>query len=509
MIRERHKRSKKKLKIKNWLLLAARMLLLALMALALARPTLNSETSLGDQEVPTALALVFDTSMSMQYTERGKRPAGRGQAPGGRDPQEDRPMTARSSCSTRPTRSSRWPSRRPRPASGSTRSALRAANRPLNAAVVQASKAVAESNLARREVYVLTDLASSAWELGSTRTTEELEKIREAKKVVRTYVLKLTPKDVRDVAILAAEPTSAIVTEGEPVEIKATLRSSGPATERVAEFWLDGDNKKDQKLVDLPANGEVEVTFITPSKLEPGLHQGRIKLGGGTDNMAFDDVRYFTFNTQPALRILLVSDLNIDALFVEKALAPEAVDRPGRRRRHRSRSSARPASSSRLGARLSLKDYAAVFLLNVDGLTAADWGKLALYVREGGGLVVAPGDRADASILRPGRLIDPAGDARWRRKPLPRATPSAGPTSTTPSSIAIPRLLDPELTAWPVYRYWTVKPADSSRTILQLRRRRPGRPGAELQRDPDRPRPALDDPALPRRVSPRRPGGLE
>src|SRR4051812_22124638 len=71
LIRERQKRSKKQLKVKNWLLLAARMLLLALMALALARPTLNSETSLGDREVPTALAFVFDTSMSMQYTERG------------------------------------------------------------------------------------------------------------------------------------------------------------------------------------------------------------------------------------------------------------------------------------------------------------------------------------------------------------------------------------------------------------------------------------------------------
>src|SRR3954471_2939751 len=71
LIRERHKRSKKRLKVKNWLLLAARMLLLALMALALARPTLNSEASLGDQEVPTALALVFDTSLSMEYTERG------------------------------------------------------------------------------------------------------------------------------------------------------------------------------------------------------------------------------------------------------------------------------------------------------------------------------------------------------------------------------------------------------------------------------------------------------
>src|SRR6187401_2060346 len=54
LVRERQKRSRKKLKVKNWLLLLARMALLALMALALARPMLYSQTSLGDQEVPTA-----------------------------------------------------------------------------------------------------------------------------------------------------------------------------------------------------------------------------------------------------------------------------------------------------------------------------------------------------------------------------------------------------------------------------------------------------------------------
>src|SRR5215218_252491 len=72
LIRERHKRSRKKLRIKNWLLLLARMALLALMALALARPSLFSQTSLGDQDVPTALGLVFDTSLSMGYKEKDK-----------------------------------------------------------------------------------------------------------------------------------------------------------------------------------------------------------------------------------------------------------------------------------------------------------------------------------------------------------------------------------------------------------------------------------------------------
>src|SRR5437588_3332081 len=70
LIRERQKRSRKKLRIKNWLLLLARMALIALMALALARPRLFSQTSLGDQEVPTALALVFDTTLSMGYKEK-------------------------------------------------------------------------------------------------------------------------------------------------------------------------------------------------------------------------------------------------------------------------------------------------------------------------------------------------------------------------------------------------------------------------------------------------------
>src|SRR5271165_5697623 len=72
LVRERQKRSKKKLRVKNWLLLLARMALLALMALALARPSFFSQSNLGDTEVPTAVGLVFDTSLSMGYKEKDK-----------------------------------------------------------------------------------------------------------------------------------------------------------------------------------------------------------------------------------------------------------------------------------------------------------------------------------------------------------------------------------------------------------------------------------------------------
>src|SRR5271169_4098262 len=74
LIRERQRRSRKRIKIKNWLLLLARMALLALMALALARPRMGitSRTAFGDSNVPAAIGLVFDTSLSMEYTERDK-----------------------------------------------------------------------------------------------------------------------------------------------------------------------------------------------------------------------------------------------------------------------------------------------------------------------------------------------------------------------------------------------------------------------------------------------------
>jgi hypothetical protein len=470
LIRERHKRSKKQLKIKNWLLLAARMLLLALMALALARPTLNSETSLGDREVPTALAFVFDTSMSMQYTERGNDRLTEAKLRAAeilkKTTDDSEVFVIDSADPVKPLAVSPGSARKRIDAL-----TLRAARRTLNAGLVQASNAVAASNLARREIYVLTDLASSAWELGSSGTTEELEKARKEKKGVKTYILRLTPKEVRDVAVVSAEPTASVVTEGEPVEIKATLRTSGPATERVAEFWLDGDNKKDQKLVKLPANGEVEVTFVTPSRLEQGLHQGRIKLGAGTDFMSFDDVRYFSFNVQPAIKVLIVADVatdqDLDARFVRSALAPEVpaganeaasspfkVDRDTRKQFQD-----RP--------RLSIRDYAAVFLLNVDGLTSTDWGKLSTYVREGGGLVVAAGERVEVATYGANSASVLPATLEEKKTAAPD-TKFGKAEYDHPIFNRHPRLLDPELTAWPVYKYWSVKPLENSRTLLRF-----------------------------------------
>jgi len=148
----------------------------------------------------------------------------------------------------------------------------------------------------------------------------------------------VTEAGIRRADVVKAFPGASLeiagqsfATQGEAIEIRATLRTQGPALRRIAEFHLDG-NKKDQQVVELPANGEAEVKFRTP-KLDPSvtLHQGLVRVSGAPDPLKFDDERYFTFTVRPALKVVIVSDLPIDAEFVRaydkgnaKALATAA-----------------------------------------------------------------------------------------------------------------------------------------------------------------------------------------
>ncbi|MEO6811327.1 MAG: BatA domain-containing protein, partial [Isosphaeraceae bacterium] len=323
LIKQRQKQSRKRLRIRNWLLLLARMVLIALMALALARPKVSSQTSLGDQEVPNALALVFDTSLSMEYREQDKSRLREGQDRAleilGRSHESSQVFVIDSAEPVAPVAMS--PSAARKRVESLT---IRPINRTLNQAMGLAYKAVAGVDLPRHEVFVFTDLARSAWELGPGKTAEGLEFRKKVKEGISTYVIRLSPKDLRDVAIVEAEPIGGLATQGEPIQVKVKLRSIGPATKRRVELRID-DVPRAVKEVDIPANGEVDLPPLVTPKLPAGLHQGEVRLTGEPDPLSFDDVRYFTINVQPPLKVLIVYERAIDAEFVKNALDPDVL----------------------------------------------------------------------------------------------------------------------------------------------------------------------------------------
>ncbi len=470
LIRERQKQSKKRLRVKNWLLLLARMALFALMALALARPSLHRETEGGGENVDTAIALVVDTSLSMQYTEKGN------------DRLQEAKLRAADILKKATDRSEVFvidsaDADRPPPVSPTLALkqvealTLRDANRRLNSSIVQAYAAVGGSQLQRKEIYVLTDLARSAWDFGSTAIADAAKRSSAQKASVNAFVLRLTPKEVQDVAVVSAEPASTVAIQGEPLEIKVKVRSAGPKATRVAKLFLDKDAAgkdipRDSHPIELEGNGEREFSLFTPAALGPGLHQGAIRLEGGTDFMEFDDIRYFSFTVQPAQRVLIVSDALIDAIYAHKALEPDP-DKSGPPPPQLVKVDRMTLAEFAEKGRGKLDTYAAVFLLNVAKPEAADWGALIGYVKSGGGLVVALGERVQAHAYDGPVAAQLLPATLERSQAAPPNTTFTKPDLNHPIFSAYGRELDAKLSAVPVYRAWEVKP-QASRTLLSL-----------------------------------------
>ena len=463
LIRERHKRSRKKLRVKNWLLLLARMALLALMALALARPTIQSNASLGDQEVPSAVGLVFDTSLSMDYKERDKTRLDLAKELAyeilKKTPSTSLVFLADSSAPGTPQGVS--PAAARKAVEGLT---TKAVNQPLNAAVGLVLGAVAESEKPRHEVYVLTDLARSAWD--ADRKVEGLEKAAKRNKDLKTFVLRLAPKEVHDVAVTEARPSSPVVTESEPLEIFAKIRSRGPATTRIGELWLDGV-VREKKSVEIPADGEVDVRFTVPkvgASTRP--HQGEVRVTGAPDPLAFDDARYFTFTVKPPTKVLVVSDLPIDGDFIAAAIDPDpSTLKPGTPRPNRV-DRIPTAKFAEQSDGLSRR-YRCIFLNNVQELGDAEWGKLSGFVRDGGGLVIGLGRRTRAESYL-GATASQVLPASLDRVMSPKAPTTFGDATdlTHPLFQRYPKDLTAMLALIPVVRYWGVTPREGSRVLL-------------------------------------------
>jgi Aerotolerance regulator N-terminal len=480
LVRERQRQSKKRMRIKNWLLLLARMAILALMALALARPRLYSEVPLGDDSVPTALGLVFDTSLSMEYKDKDKTRLQEAQARAKEIVEKlaDTSLVFIVDSAAQGLPIGLSPAAARKQIDSLT---IRPVNRPLNAAMGQVYPAVAECDRPAHVVYVFTDLMVSAWDTG--KPAEGLDNVAKTKSDkgarITTFVLRLAPEEINDVAVVSAEPTSSVATQGEPVEIHAKIRSVGKGTKpvtRMVEFELDG-KKKGEKSIELPASGgEREVVFTTGPRLQEGeLHRGRIKLSGTPDPFERDDLRFFTFKVRPPLKVLVVSSYTYDSSFVAAALDP---DLPGVPRSFLvDRVLAKAADGQRTGMptfeskRSELATYSAVFLLNVKELEEADWGALNHYVHEGGGLVVAPGhvsQPADYGNPTASQFL-PAALAEQAKSPRPSTTFGKVASLTHPLFQRYGNDYNTMLSQMPVYRYWPIKDqAEATRVLLSF-----------------------------------------
>ena len=409
LVQRRQKSSKRRLRLQHLLLLALRIGLLALLVFALARPSIKFSGKFGSQEAPIATALIFDTSIRMEYRQGNRTRLDQAIELGTwllkQFPSESQIAVVDS---------------RPGPIAFQVdRSAadqrverleITAAATGLLDRIQQAVHLLAQSDLAQKEAYVFTDLSKAAWSEAALRQLRHtIESIPQG---INLYLIDVGVTHPEDYRLDSLHLKDQILATGELAKIEASFARVGPKGEREIELYmLDKDRKPVQcgrKIVEVPENDAVKVDFSIGS-LKPGLNQGFLKIVG-QDALEIDNRLYFSVDVKPPWHILVVDPgkAHTFAMFFTEMLSPAEFRREGR-----VRFDCTTIMSKKL-PQTDLENYNAVCLLDPVPLSPETWQKLAEYVRSGHGLAIFLGRNAqpvdtfngpDAQVLLPGPLL--------------------------------------------------------------------------------------------------------
>ncbi len=380
-------------RIRDWLLFAARCLIIALLAAAFMRPVLApsavaSAAAAGGREV----VVLLDRSLSMRHGERWAAAQRAVRERFGVLATGDRltlvPFDTRASAVN---------------VASSDVTALRAAldtikpgdaGTRLAPAVALARRILASSRLPRKEVVFVSDFQRSAWDLDDD--------------VAMPAGTTIVPVDVggdavRDRSVRSVEVRRDATALDRRVVVSARVINVGPAVKGVgARLEVNGRAVETRRL-DLPENGGGAIAFAPVAVAGDGM-PARVVID--PDAFTADDAFHFLLRRAPSVGVLLVDHSEAPAeraIFVSRALA--IGDQPAFD--VRSVRSGRATPGDLAGRQL-------VFLNDAGIPPGIGAGRLLSFVRGGGGVLDALGERtsgrgwpADASALLPGGVGAP------------------------------------------------------------------------------------------------------
>ncbi|MGE3819238.1 MAG: VWA domain-containing protein [Isosphaeraceae bacterium] len=444
------RRARQRLRLTEFLLLLVRTALLAAVALALARPYLAPSgttaelTSGGFAGAPSRdVVLVIDTSAGMDRDSSGTTPRAEalawarrfvtGLAPG------DSVAVLASGDRVRPVvvPPSFDSSKVIQALDVLGRSPARGAS-DLPSALAEAFGLLERTQNPARDVILLTDGQRTAWRPGEPSRWALLRDLR-ARLPVPPRVWCVTfgpgtprPGDPPNASVGEVSVSRGVVTPGLPLNVTAEVVGHGPGPlTRTAELRIDGRPLAGSARVvgPLPPGGRAIVTFRATLD-EPGARLLTVGLSGGADALPADDEASATVTVAEAVGVLIVDGepgrepLTGEADFLRAALAPEGDDTP--------QALAEVVTTDALTPE-SLRGRKVLMLANVDHLTAGQSLAVGRFVAEGGGVLVAPGDRVDpaswnAPRWMPAGLGEVVGDPAARRAVAHPAPPTfSGP----------------------------------------------------------------------------------
>ncbi len=382
------KRTARRKRLEEILLLGLRVGLVLLLAGALARPFMGSGTAPGKRSAANMI-LVLDDSGSMTCEHNSKRRFARAKATAEKllTGLEDGDLVLLRLASGRRLEKHRELTKeRAQISHELARSGCTLARGDLAGQIAAGLEELVEKDSPNLELYVLTDMQRVALRGLSSR----LARIKPRRTSV--IFVDVSDPDFRNVAVTDLVVRSRTRAAGESAMVQAHLRNTcaSPLSPAVS-LYLEEDKIAEQVL-ELEPGSTGSVSFSC-HLAAAGVHHGRVEVSA--DDLAFDNRRYFRTEVLSRVRVLVVENpanapataggkpasfyllRALDPLGGRGFLAPQLV-------------------SPEEAEKTSLKEYGAVLLSGLQRISPALSSRLRAYVAGGGGLIVFPPRRPDA-----------------------------------------------------------------------------------------------------------------
>ncbi len=387
-LHELHQSRMRSVRLRQWLVLLLRMLALACLALAAARPALQKGGGFLSGARPTTAVLLFDHSYSTRYSPPGGRVFDelRHRADelfslldGAHDEIYFVPLPLQTGTVSGPL-------------SGEGARQLLADGLPTERATdlspaLRQVRALLDAHPTRhRELYLFTDLATPGWEDVAWESAADLP------------IFVIAPPE-REVQNLYAGPVALadwLAAPGQKLAIHAEIgRWGGPvsAQQTTVDLYIDGERVQ-QRRVAVPAGEKIAVDFsISPRR--SGRLTGFVEIDD--DALTADNRRYFTLQVPQRIAVMIAGQTAGDAYYPRRALNAVATQDPTL--------SVTSIRLDELSAEV-IADIDVLILAHVVSPTREQVAVIRQFAATGGGLLIVPGTDADLSRVNRELLAD-------------------------------------------------------------------------------------------------------
>lgn len=251
--------------------------------------------------------------------------------------------------------------------------------------------------LSLEEVYFITDLGRSSWMpsvTGDEALAEFRKRSRELGNQASLYVIDLGQDGAENLAVTNVRTREPFATVGQDVEIQAQVRNFGRQnrTRQQLELLVDGRPAAEQQ-VDVEAGGERTVLFSHPFAAG-GNHNVEIRLA--PDLLDIDNHRYLAVPVREFINVLCVNGKPTGDPFTGATGYLAAALRPSDNVTGRAIVRVDEVNESVLPEVADLTRYDCIFLCNVKQFIGSESRRFDSYLKHGGGLVVFLGDEVQA-----------------------------------------------------------------------------------------------------------------